>query len=163
VTSHPFSFCSSAETNGSLEVAIKAAGDFSSDVATVEPGTEVYVDGPHGVFSIDEYEGAGFCFIAGGVAIAPAVGMVETLTDRGDVSPVVLFAGNRNWDSIIFRDRIDDLTARLNLEVVHALEEPPPDWTAETGYLNADIFSRHLPAGFQRFQFFACGPNAMLD
>jgi predicted ferric reductase len=163
VTSHPFSFCSSAETNGSVEVAIKAAGDFSSDVATVTPGTAVYVDGPHGVFSIDEYEGAGFCLIAGGVGIAPALSMLETLADRGDVRPVVLFAGNRNWDSVIFRDRVDELRARLNMKVVHALEEPPPDWSAETGYLSADIFTRHLPAGFQRFQFFACGPNPMLD
>jgi len=28
--------------------------------------------------------------------------MLETLADRGDARPVVLFAGNRNWDSIIF-------------------------------------------------------------
>lgn len=163
VTSHPFSLCSSAETTGSVEVAIKAAGDFSSSVATVNPGTEVYVDGPHGVFSIDQYEGAGFCLIAGGVGIAPALSMLETLADRCDVRPVVLFAGNRKWDSIIFRDRIDELTARLNLKVVHVLEEPPPDWTAETGYLDADILTRHLPVGYQRFQFFACGPNPMLD
>jgi predicted ferric reductase len=146
VTSHPFSFCSSAEANGSLEVAIKAAGDFSASVATVNPGTQVYVDGPHGVFSIDQYEGAGFCLIAGGVGIAPALSMLETLADRGDVRPVVLFAGNRNWDSVIFRNRIDELTARLTMKVVHVLEEPPPDWTAETGYVNADILSRHLPA-----------------
>lgn len=163
VTSHPFSFCSSAESNGSVEVAIKAAGDFSSSVATVKPGTEVYLDGPHGVFSIDQYEGAGFCLIAGGVGIAPALSMLETLAERGDVRPVVLFAGNRDWDSIIFRTRIDELTPRLNLKVVHTLEVPPPDWTGEAGYLNADILTRHLPAGYRRFQFFACGPNPMLD
>jgi predicted ferric reductase len=133
VTSHPFSFCSSAEASGSVEFAIKAAGDFTSSVATVKPGTEVYVDGPHGVFSIDQYEGAGFCLIAGGVGIAPALSMLETLADRGDVRPVVLFAGNRNWDSVIFRNRIDELTARLNVRVVHVLEAPPPEWTAETG------------------------------
>jgi predicted ferric reductase len=162
VTSHPFSFCSSAEMNGSLEVAIKAAGDFTSSVATVEPGTEVYVDGPHGVFSIDQYEGAGFCLIAGGVGIAPALSMIDTLADRADARPVVLFAGNRNWDSIILRERVDELATRLNLTVVHILEQPPPDWTGETGYLDADILARHLPAGFRRFQFFACGPTPML-
>jgi predicted ferric reductase len=163
VTSHPFSLCSSAETAGRVEVAIKAAGDFSSSVATVDPGTEVYLDGPHGVFSIDQYEGAGFCLIAGGVGIAPALSMLETLADRSDVRPVVLFVGNRNWDSIIFRNRIDELATRLSLTVVHVLEDPPPDWTAETGYLDADILTRHLPVGYQRFQFFACGPNPMLD
>ena len=162
VTSHPFSLCSSAESPGSIEVAIKAAGDFTSSVAVIAPGTHVYVDGPHGVFSIDQYEGAGFCLIAGGVGIAPALSMLETLADRGDVRPVVLFAGNRGWDSVILRDRVDALTFRLNLTVVHVLEEPPPEWTGETGYLDADILSRHLPSGFHRFQFFACGPTPML-
>jgi len=89
--------------------------------------------------------------------------MLETLADRGDARPVVLFAGNREWESIIFRDRIDELTARLDLKVVHVLEDPPPGWTAETGYLNGDILARHLPPGYQRFQFFACSPNPMLD
>jgi predicted ferric reductase len=162
LTSHPFSFCSSAEMNGSLEIAIKAAGDFTSSISTVEAGTEVYVDGPHGVFSIDQYEGAGFCLIAGGVGIAPVLSMLETLADRRDVRPVVVFAGNRNQDSIIMRERIDELIPRMNVEVVHALEDPPPGWAGESGYLDADIFARHLPANFRRFQYFACGPTPML-
>ncbi len=163
VTAHPFSFCSSAEADGSLEVAIKDAGDFSSSVATVDPGTRVYVDGPHGVFSIDQYEGAGFCLIAGGVGIAPAMSMLETLADRGDARPVVLFAGNRDWNSIIFRERVDALLGRLDVAVVHVLEQPPADWAAETGYVTADVLTRHLPPAYRRVQFFACGPNAMLD
>uniref|UniRef100_UPI0033654FA7 ferredoxin reductase family protein n=1 Tax=Intrasporangium sp. TaxID=1925024 RepID=UPI0033654FA7 len=145
VTSHPFSFSSSAESHGSVEVAIKAAGDFTSSVATVEPGTTVYVDGPHGVFSIDQYEGAGFCLIAGGVGIAPALSMLETLVDRGDVRPVVLFAGNRSWESVILRDRIEELSRTPNVTVVHVLEQPPPDWDGESGFLDADILARHLP------------------
>ena len=162
VTSHPFSFCSSAEMNGSVEIAIKAAGDFTSSVATMQPGAKVYLDAPHGVFSIDQHEGAGFCLIAGGVGIAPALSMLETLADRGDVRPVVLFAGNRTWDSIILRDRLDELTTRLNVSVVHVLEQPAPDWTGESGFIDADILARHLPAGFRRFQFLACGPTPML-
>jgi predicted ferric reductase len=162
VTSHPFSFCSSAETDGGVDMAIKAAGDFTSAVADLEPGTRAYLDGPHGVFSIDDYEGAGFCLIAGGVGVAPALSMLETLADRDDARPVVLFAGNRSWDSVILRGRIDGLAGRLDLTVVHVLEQPPPDWTGETGYLDAEILARHLPAGLRRFQFFACGPTPML-
>ncbi|MFC7104897.1 ferric reductase-like transmembrane domain-containing protein [Nonomuraea rubra] len=71
VTAHPFSFSSSAETDGTVAVAIKALGDFTSGVSAVPPGTTVYVDGPHGVFSIDQYEGAGFCLIAGESASSP--------------------------------------------------------------------------------------------
>lgn len=162
VTSHPFSFSSSAESDGSVEFAIKAGGDFTSGVPGFERGTAAYVDGPHGVFSIDQYEGAGFGLVAGGVGIAPALSMLETLADRGDARPVVMFAGSRSWDRIILRDRVDRAAARLNATVVHVLEEPPPDWDGESGYLDAHILARHLPESFRRFQYFACGPVPML-
>jgi predicted ferric reductase len=38
-------------------------------IGQLAPGTTVYVDGPHGVFSMDQDEGPGFCFIGGGVGI----------------------------------------------------------------------------------------------
>jgi ferredoxin-NADP reductase len=88
--------------------------------------------------------------------------MLETLADRSDARPVVLFAGNRSWDGVTLRERIDGLAGRLDLTVVHVLEQPPPDWTGESGYLDAEILARHLPAGLRRFQFFACGPTPML-
>jgi predicted ferric reductase len=58
LTSHPFSFSSSAERD-EVEIAVKAAGDFTSRMHDLEPGTAVYVDGPHGVFSMDLDEGRG--------------------------------------------------------------------------------------------------------
>lgn len=129
----------------------------------MRPRTTVYVDGPHGVFSIDQYEGVGFCLIAGGVGVAPVMSMLRTLADRGDVRPVVLFSAHRDWDAVPFREEIDRLTGRLNLRTVHVIEQPPPGWTGETGYVTAGMLRRHLPHGYPRFQFFVCGPNPMLD
>lgn len=163
ITSHPFSFSSSAEQAGEVSMAIKAVGDFTASVADARPGTIVHLDGPHGVFSIDQYEGAGYGLVAGGVGIAPALSMVETLADRGDARPVVLFVGSRDHDSIILRERIEALRERFDLHVVYVLEDPPPGWEGEAGYLDAEIIARHLPAGFQRFQYFACGPVPMLE
>ena len=163
ITSHPFSFSSSAEQTGEVSMAIKAVGDFTASVADARPGTVVHLDGPHGVFCIDQYEGAGYGLVAGGVGIAPALSMVETLADRGDARPVVLFVGSRDQDSIILRERIETLRERLDLHVVYVLEDPPPGWEGETGYLDAEIIARHLPAGFRRFQYFACGPVPMLE
>lgn len=162
ITSHPFSFSSSAERPGEVSMAIKAIGDFTSGVARARPGTVVHLDGPHGVFSIDHSEGAGYGLVAGGVGIAPALSMVETLADRSDARPVVLFVGSRDQDSMILRERIEALRERLDLHVVHVLEYPPPGWAGESCYLDAEIIARHLPDGFRRFQYFACGPVPML-
>jgi predicted ferric reductase len=162
LTQHPFSFSSSAEQS-EVEVAIKALGDFTSTVREVEPGTKVYVDGPHGVFSIDQDEGPGFGLIAGGVGIAGLISTLRTMADRDDVRPVLPFYGNREWDDVAFREELEQLTERLNLTLVHVLERPPADWKGETGYITADVLARHLPTSYRRFQFFICGPDPMMD
>jgi predicted ferric reductase len=162
LTQHPFSFSSSAE-RGEVELAVKALGDFTSGVGDLEPGTTVYVDGPHGVFSTDIDEGPGYGLIAGGVGIAGLISMVRTLADRGDPRPVVLFYANADWDGVAFREELEGLADRLALTVVHVLERPPASWPGETGYIRSEVLERHLPAGFRRFQFFICGPDPMMD
>jgi predicted ferric reductase len=163
LTQHPFSFSSSAEREEEVEIAVKALGDFTSTVAELAPGTTVYVDGPHGVFSIDEDEGPGFGLIAGGVGIAGLISMLRTMADRRDVRPAVLFYANGAWDDVAFRDELELLKDRLGLVVVHVLERPPADWSGETGYVTAEVLARHLPPGYRRFQFFICGPEPMMD
>jgi predicted ferric reductase len=162
LTKHPFSFSSSAE-QGETEIAVKALGDFTERISELEPGIPVYVDGPHGVFSIDQSEGPGFGLIAGGVGIAGPLSMLRTMADREDVRPAVLVYANRDWEGVAFREVIDELTTRMNLTVVHVLEHPPEGWDGESGYVTGDVLSRCLPGNFRRFQFFICGPGPMMD
>jgi predicted ferric reductase len=162
ITQHPFSFASSAERE-EVELAVKALGDFTARVGELEPGTTVYVDGPHGVFSIDQDEGPGFGLIAGGVGIAGLISMLRTMADRRDARPALLVYANRDWDGVAFREELEQLEDRLALTVVHLLERPPEGWTGETGHVTAGVLSRHLPPGYRRFQFFICGPDPMMD
>ena len=163
VTKHPFSLSSSAEAADVMDVSIKALGDFTATVADIDVGTKTYVDGPHGVFSPDLYEGPGFCLIAGGVGITPMVSILRTFADRGDRRPLVVCIANRSWDEITFREELDQLAGRLDLRVVHTLDEPPPGWTGETGRIGEGMLRRHLPPGYRRWQFFVCGANPMMD
>jgi len=106
LTKHPFSLSSSSEAKGRVEVSIKSLGDFTSTVSDLEVGTKVFIDGPHGVFSPDLYEGPGFCLIAGGVGITPTMSILRTLADRDDRRPVVAFVASRSWDEITFREEL---------------------------------------------------------
>jgi predicted ferric reductase len=166
LTQHPFSFSSPADVpeGGEIAFTIKARGDFTNQISSLAPGTRVYVDGPHGVFSSDREQGAGYVLLAGGVGITPVYSMVATLTARGDVRPVWLFYANRGWDDVTFRDELADLAARHpNLLVVHVLEEPPEGWAGESGRISAEILERHLPADRRWLQCFVCGPGPMMD
>jgi len=162
LTMHPFSFSSSAE-RGSVEIAVRALGDFTSRIGELDPGTTMYVDGPHGVFSMDQDEGPGFCFIAGGVGITGLLSMLRTMADRQDVRPAILVYANRDWESAAFREELERLTTRMNLTVIHVLQQPPANWGGEAGFVTGDILSRHLPDGYRRLQFFICGPDPMMD
>jgi predicted ferric reductase len=162
LTLHPFSFSSSAESD-EVEIAVKALGDFTSRVHELAVGTTVYVDGPHGVFSMDQDEGPGFGFVAGGVGISGLISMLRTMADRGDVRPAVLVYANGDWGGVAFRDELERLEARMNLTVVHVLERPPAEWDGERGFVTAELLARHLPRGYDRFQYFVCGPAPMMD
>jgi predicted ferric reductase len=164
VTQHPFSFSSSAAvTDGRVEMTIRNLGDFTSTIGTVPVGQRVYVDGPYGAFTIDRTPADMYVFIAGGVGITPMMSMIRTLADRGDTRPAVLFYGSRDWESIIFREELEALKERLNLTLIHVLEQPPDDWTGEKGFINDEVFRRHLPPPFADHEYFICGPNVMMD
>lgn len=163
IREHPFSFSSSADRRDHLTFTIKEAGDFTSELGSLEPGTTVYLDGPYGVFSYERNEGPRFVFVAGGVGIAPIMSMLRTLADRGDPRPCLVIFGNPTWDDAVMREELAELAARLDLEVVHVLEDPPPDWDGESGFIDAHVLARHLGDDASRARYFICGPGPMMD
>jgi predicted ferric reductase len=161
---HPFSFSTSADRTDLVAFTISEAGDFTSTIGSVEPGTRVYLDGPFGVFSYERNEGPAFAFVAGGVGIAPVLSMLRTLADRRDPRPCLLLYANPTWDDVAHREDLDDLTSRLDLEVVHILEHPPEGWEGESGMIDEGVLRRHLPReGRDRLRVFVCGPPPMMD
>ena len=154
-----------------MALSVKAAGDFTSSIAALKPGTTVYLDGPHGAFTIDRHEGPGFVFIGAGVGVTPLMSMLHTLADRGGARPCYLFLGNRNQKSITFREEIEGLKSKLDLEVVHVLSRPERGWKGEKGRIDASVLSRgltggehrHLPQRCRHLVYFICGPDAMMD
>jgi predicted ferric reductase len=161
VDEHPFSFSSSAERPSRLELGIKELGDFTNRIGEVEPGTPVYLDGPHGSFSSDFLQADGFLFIAGGIGISPILSMLRTLADRGDRRSHVLVYACSRWSRTAFRDELERLRATLDLEVVYVLEEPHEGWTGSTGYVDGEILAP-LIRREQSQHVLMCGPDAMM-
>lgn len=160
---HPFSFASSAERTDRIEFGIKALGDFTKAVGDIREGTRAYVDGPHGAFSIDRYEAAGYVLVAGGVGITPFMSILRTMADRGDPRPVMLLYADKKWDDVAYREDLEALQERLDLEVVYVLEEPPDDWDGEEGYVTAELLERRLPKEKFERDYMICGPPVMMD
>ncbi len=138
---------------------------------TVREGDDLRVLGPSGNFTVEprSVNARHLVMIAGGSGITPIMSIVETIlrVERG--SRVTLIYGNRGWDDVIFRDRLEALRQESpdRLTVDHVLEHPPEWWTGEQGLLTADVLESRLKAlnlkddGLQRY--FLCGPTPMME
>jgi predicted ferric reductase len=69
-TYHPFSISSSA-LRPRVEFTIKQVGDFTRSIRRLRVGDTVYVDGPHGSFTLDRHPGVGYVLLATGVGVTP--------------------------------------------------------------------------------------------
>jgi predicted ferric reductase len=163
ITGHPFSFSSSASvTDGRIDMSIKNLGDFTGAIQKVPVGQRVYIDGPYGAFTVGNPADL-HVLIAGGIGITPMMSIIRTFADRGDRRPVILLYGSKDWESIIFREDLEALGARLDLTTIHALENPPIGWSGEQGFISAEMLRRHLEPPYADHEYFICGPDVMMD
>lgn len=160
---HPFSIASSAAQPERIAFTIKALGDFTAGVGAIAPGQTAYVDGPYGAFSPDLTDAdGGLVLVAGGIGIAPLMGMLRTLADRGDTRPITLVYAYGDLAGLTFREELDALAARLGLRSVIVLRDPPAGWSGERGVLTPEMLLRHLPADSRRCEYYVCGPQPMV-
>ena len=157
---HPFSFSSSADQKN-VEFTIKELGDFTETLKSVEPDTTLFLEGPYGTYRLPKDKEIRFVFFVGGIGITPVMSMLRTMRDRNDPRDIMLFYGNKNLETIVFRNELEEMQNTLNLKIVHVLEEPPEDWQGEEGFIDAEIMQRHLPEDTVHSRYFINGPPVM--
>ena len=64
---------------------------------------------------------------------------------------------------MIFREELDQLKARLDLHLIHVLDQPPEGWEGETGFITQEMLERVLPDGAAKLTYFLCGPEPMTN
>jgi predicted ferric reductase len=112
-TAHPFSL-SAAPDGSDLRFTVKALGDHTTWLQSVDPGTRVALEGPYGGFLDALPTERRMLFIAGGIGITPFRGLVEDLDRPGEVA---LLYRNRTPDDAVFRDDLERLSADLGFEL----------------------------------------------
>ena len=130
---NPFSISSAPSAGDGIEFVIKELGDFTGGIGRVEPGTKVYVDGPHGNLTVSGRGGeTGIALIAGGVGIAPLLGILRQLHLEKDNRPTVLVYGNRIEDQIVYRDELESIAKDHGTKVTLVVSEPSSTWSGLT-------------------------------
>jgi predicted ferric reductase len=162
---NPFSISSAPSAGRDVEFIIKELGDFTGTIRQIQPGTRAWLEGPHGHLTHEGHEDApGIALIAGGVGIAPLIGILRELAVSGDTRPTVLLYGNRTEDQIVCRKELQRLSETHGTEVVHVLSEPNDSWTGDTGMINRMLLQQYFGTEAQRdWLYILCGPPPMLN
>lgn len=160
---HPFSIASAATNLPRLRFVIQEAGDCTSGFGKIEPGTRVAIDGPHGSFVLPAAE-APVVMIAGGVGIAPFLGMLEEAAALGDRRPIRLVYAVHKSNGLASLKRLRELQSELDLIIYCIVEEQNPGSDNLIGPLGRHHIS-HILDGLQTEKLTAlvCGPAGMME
>ena len=155
---NPFSIASAPAAGPEVSFVIKELGDFTATLGQIELGTRAYLDGPYGNLTVDGRSEPGIALIAGGVGIAPMLGILRQMRLTDDPRSVRLIYGNRVEEQIVFKDEL------ASVDAVYVLSEPPSDWQGEVGIVDSALLDRNFgDAEYRDWLFVLCGPTPMMD
>jgi len=155
---NPFSISSAPAARPEVSFMIKELGDFTRTIGQIRPGTRAYLDGPYGSLFVDDRDEPGVALIAGGVGLAPLLGILRQMRLTGDPRKVKLIYGNRTIDQIAYREELDAE------DVSYVLSEPPENWRGDAGFIDGALMDRVFSSDeITDWVFVMCGPAIMLD
>ncbi len=161
---HPFSIASAPGDGPALRFLIKANGDFTRQIGGIEAGARAWIDGPYGRFGAMRDDEAGLLFLAGGVGLAPILGLLRDRLHHGDTRPMRLIHACRRQRDMVLEAELDELERQLDLEVVRVVDEPDRAAGTHPGPVDRELLERSLPpVERERIGCFVCAPPGMID
>ncbi len=162
-----FSMANVPGREGRFEFVIKVYPDglFSEYMATkLAIGERLEVEGPFGTFTLRESHAAPIVFVGGGAGMAPVLGLLRSMAERGVDREAAFYYGARGQRDLCFEEELRSLEGRIpGFRYVPALSEPAADdeWAGEVGLIT-DVLKRNEPDLSGR-DAYVCGPPPMVE
>ncbi len=161
----PYSFASSPAERRFFELCVRRVpgGPGSNFICDLQPGAQVTVSGPYGMFGLRGAEEK-IVFCASGTGVAPFKSMLDLLFQQGTGKQVWLLFGVRNQPEIVYDEEFRALAAaHSNFHYYPILsDEDVGDWTGEKGFV-PDLIERLFGGSVQGMEFYACGVPIMVE
>jgi len=169
-----YSLCTSPYLNEKPAVAVKrvengVVSNFANDNFKV--GDVIDLLHPIGNFtpSIKKENKRHLVLIGGGSGITPLMGILKSTLHVEKESSVSLIYANRDVDSIIFKDELEELqsSAAGRFNYIQSFDNPHEGWNGSSGILSIDQM-KQLITGLKDWDkestlYYVCGPQGLMD
>jgi predicted ferric reductase len=163
---HHWTISSSPTELGIISSTIKSLGDFTSTIGKTRTGDTATVHGPFGRFSyMNHPHEQDLVFIAGGIGVTPLRSMLRHMHDTDSKKSVLFIYANSDEKNIVFRKELHEI-ANGNypyLKLIHVLENPPENWSGESGLIDHDKLERLCKNKLKNAAFYVCGPPGLVE
>lgn len=151
----------------------------------IKAGDTIEIMSPKGRFTakLNLEQQKNYYLFGGGSGITPLMSILKTVLEEEPKSNVYLLYGNRDLESVIFKDELDKLQTRYagQLNVEYALDNPPKqkegglmgmfkkakvDWEGLVGPIEGTKIKNFLekhPTRDKESEYFICGPGGMME
>ncbi|MGP3949119.1 ferredoxin reductase family protein [Streptomyces sp. 7N604] len=157
-TANPYSL-SATPRDDRLRITVKAAGDHSTALARLEPGTRVWAEGPYGALTAARRQrgrGTKVLLIAGGAGITPLRALFETIPARpGDLT--LLYRARRHEDLALW-DELKAIADARGAKLLYAVNGPD----GGRPEISAENLLRVLP-DIAKHDAYLCGPPGLAE
>jgi ring-1,2-phenylacetyl-CoA epoxidase subunit PaaE len=169
-----YSLSSSPQTDEYLAVTIKAIehGKVSNYLKNnIRKGDSIECLPPMGNFVVhpDSANNHHYVLLGAGSGITPLMSILRTVLAAEPESIVSLIYGNRDEQSIVFRQALEDLKQKYQgrLSVHHVLSRPSERWDGVRGRVEGEVcqglLTQVLNKDNRPYSVFICGPQGMMD
>ena len=138
---------------------------FKRVLRNASPGLQVKIDGPSGSFVLHGKSEKPAVFLAGGIGITPFLSIIRQAVHDQSPHHMYLFYSNRRPEDAAFLDLLSEATKRnANFHLIATMTEMDKshrEWKGETGLINKDMLTKHLPS-LQGPNYYLAGPPAMV-
>lgn len=170
-----YSVCSSPIADAQMRIAIKKVKDgkgsnFLND--KVKQGDVLEVMTPMGNFysQLSKGQKKQYVLFAGGSGITPMLSIIKTTLVEEPDSSLILFYGNLDEESVIFKDELAKIQAANpdRVMVYHILDKPanPVNDPLMKGIMDSEkvkaLHEKYVNKG-TKTEYFICGPTGMMD
>jgi NAD(P)H-flavin reductase len=158
----PISISSSpSRTNGSFQMCVRKAGDFTGVMHKLQPGDSLGVRGPFGHgFPYERFRGKDMLFTPGGIGLPPLRSLInQVLDDRSNYGRVIILYGARNPSELLFKEELQEWEEREDVELLVTVDRGDENWKGNVGVITT-LFPK-IQVYAPNTVAFTCGPQVM--